>query len=133
MCDDGSDEGDDYCPAKRSRTHVPSREQRLARKTHTRSSVYTRLGYQNSSIIDRKRQALTGGPRVAPNVKRWRGGDQSLRWTTPGLLEAERKFRRMKGYRELEVMSGRLNPQCSCDSCQEHRWRESQLHYQEEV
>jgi hypothetical protein len=35
--------------------------------------------------------------RVARNVKRWREGDQPLRWTATGLLEAEKKFRRIKG------------------------------------
>jgi putative transposase len=48
--------------------------------------------------------------RVARNVKRWRGGDQSLRWTATGLLEAEKKFRKVKGYRELETLHHRLNP-----------------------
>ena len=48
--------------------------------------------------------------RVAHNVKRWRGGDQPLRWTATGLLEAEKKFRRVKGYRELEALRHRLNP-----------------------
>jgi putative transposase len=48
--------------------------------------------------------------RVARNVKRWHGGDQPLRWTATGLLEAERKFRRVKGYRELEVLHRKLNP-----------------------
>jgi putative transposase len=48
--------------------------------------------------------------RVAHNVKRWRGGDQPLRWTATGLLEAEKKFRRVKGYRELEALCHRLNP-----------------------
>ena len=36
--------------------------------------------------------------RVARNVKRWREGNQPLRWTATGLLEAEKKFRRIKGY-----------------------------------
>ena len=35
--------------------------------------------------------------RVARNVKRWRDGNQALRWTATGLLEAEEKFRRIKG------------------------------------
>ena len=29
------------------------------------------------------------------NVKRWREGNQPLRWPATGLLEAERKFRRI--------------------------------------
>ena len=48
--------------------------------------------------------------RVARNVKRWHGGDQPLRWTATGLLEAERKFRRVKGYRELALLHRKLNP-----------------------
>jgi len=48
--------------------------------------------------------------RVARNVKRWRAGDHALRWTATGLLEAERRFRRVKGYRELELLQRKLNP-----------------------
>lgn len=48
--------------------------------------------------------------RVTRNVKRWRGGDQAQRWTATGLLEAEKKFRRVKGYRELEGLHRRMNP-----------------------
>jgi hypothetical protein len=42
--------------------------------------------------------------------KRWREGNQSLRWTAAGLLEAEKKFRRIKGYQELLLWKERLNP-----------------------
>ncbi len=48
--------------------------------------------------------------RVARNVKRWREGDQSLRWTATGLLEAEKRFNRIKGYREIAALNRRLNP-----------------------
>lgn len=48
--------------------------------------------------------------RVARNVKRWHAGDQALRWTATGLLEAEKKFRRVKGYRELAALQSKLNP-----------------------
>ena len=48
--------------------------------------------------------------RVARNVKRWHAGDQSLRWTATGLLEAERKFRKVKGFRELPALQRKLNP-----------------------
>src|SRR5579885_2806699 len=47
--------------------------------------------------------------RVARNVKRWHGGDQPLRWTAAGLLEAEKKFRKVKGYRELTELAAKLN------------------------
>ena len=39
--------------------------------------------------------------RVTRNVKRWRGGDMAKRWTAIGLSEAAKRFRRIKGYREL--------------------------------
>ena len=48
--------------------------------------------------------------KVARNVKRWREGGQALRWTATGLLEAQKKFRRVKGYRELELLHRRMNP-----------------------
>ena len=47
---------------------------------------------------------------VAGRVKRWREGDQPLRWTATGLLEAEKKFRRIKGYQEILLLKERLNP-----------------------
>ncbi len=48
--------------------------------------------------------------KVARNVKRWRAGDHALRWTATGLLEAEMKFHKVKGYRELEILQRKLNP-----------------------
>ena len=36
---------------------------------------------------------------VTRNVKRWQGGDHIARRTAAGLVEAEKKFRRVKGYR----------------------------------
>ena len=48
--------------------------------------------------------------RVARRVTRWHGGDQALRWTATGLLEAEKKFRRVKGFRALAALQRKLNP-----------------------
>jgi transposase-like protein len=48
--------------------------------------------------------------KVARNVKRWRAGHHALRWTATGLLEAEEKFRKGKGYRELEILQRKLSP-----------------------
>ncbi len=39
--------------------------------------------------------------RTSRNVKRWQSGDMCLRWTAAGMLEAERQFRRINGYRDL--------------------------------
>ena len=47
---------------------------------------------------------------VARNVKRWQGGDHIARWTATGLLEAEKKFRKVKGYRQLKELAQKLNP-----------------------
>lgn len=41
---------------------------------------------------------------LARRVKRWRGGMMALRWAVTGILEAEKRFRRIKGYRELPAL-----------------------------
>ncbi len=48
---------------------------------------------------------------VSRNVKRWQGGDHVARWTAAGLLEAEKKFRKVKGFRELKELERILNPE----------------------
>jgi len=42
--------------------------------------------------------------RVSRNVKRWHHGRMALRWAVTGLLEAQKAFRRVKGYRELPAL-----------------------------
>jgi putative transposase len=44
----------------------------------------------------------------ARNVKRWRGGAMALRWTAGGMLDAERSFRRVKGFRALPQLAAAL-------------------------
>jgi len=39
--------------------------------------------------------------RTSRNVKHWSSGDMCLRWTAAGMLEAERQFRKIIGYRHL--------------------------------
>lgn len=41
-------------------------------------------------------------------VKRWRGGDMAQRWAVAALLRAEKKFRRVKGYKELPKLAAVL-------------------------
>jgi transposase-like protein len=43
--------------------------------------------------------------RTSRNVKRWRSGEMCLRWTAVGMLEAERQFRRVIGYRDLAQLA----------------------------
>ena len=39
--------------------------------------------------------------RTQRNVKRWQDGDMRLRWSAAGMIEAERQFRKIIGYRDL--------------------------------
>jgi len=49
---------------------------------------------------------------ITERVKRWRGGDMVQRWAVAALLRAERKFRRVKGYRELPKLALSLQQKC---------------------
>ena len=46
---------------------------------------------------------------VTGNVKRWRDGEMILRWTAAGVLEAEKQFRRVNGYRDLPLLKATLD------------------------
>lgn len=43
--------------------------------------------------------------RTSRNVKRWQSGDMCLRWTAAGMLEAERQFRKIIGYKHLAKLA----------------------------
>ncbi len=43
--------------------------------------------------------------RTSRNVKRWQSGEMALRWTAAGMLEAERQFRKVIGYRDLAKLA----------------------------
>jgi len=45
---------------------------------------------------------------IARRVKRWQGGTMILRWTAAGVLEAERSFRKVAGYRGLPKLVAAL-------------------------
>src|SRR5207237_10907193 len=42
--------------------------------------------------------------RTSRNVKHWSSGEMALRWTAAGMLEAERQFRKIIGYRNLATL-----------------------------
>lgn len=46
---------------------------------------------------------------LTARVKRWRDGDMRLRWCATGLMRAEEKFRRIKGYTELPLLLAALD------------------------
>lgn len=41
---------------------------------------------------------------VSDNVKHWRNGSMILRWTAAGVLEAEKQFRRVNGFHDLQLL-----------------------------
>ncbi len=43
------------------------------------------------------------------NVTRWRDGQMVLRWTAAGMLNAERSFRRTKGYKQIPQLVDALH------------------------
>jgi putative transposase len=46
---------------------------------------------------------------IARRVKHWQGGTMILRWTAAGVLEAERYFRKVAGYRALPSLAAVLH------------------------
>ena len=53
--------------------------------------------------------------RSARNVKRWSSGEMALRWSAAGMLEAERQFRRVIGYRDLAKLAVALEREIGPD------------------
>ncbi len=45
-------------------------------------------------------------------VKRWRDGDMRQRWCVAGLLDAESRFNRVKGHKEIPILIGALQSAC---------------------
>jgi putative transposase len=43
--------------------------------------------------------------RTQRNVKHWSSGEMALRWTAAGMLEAEKQFRKIIGYRDLATLA----------------------------
>ena len=54
--------------------------------------------------------------RYARNVKRWRGGQMIQRRVASALVEAEPRFRRVRGYRDLQHLVSALNAMAPPDS-----------------
>ena len=45
---------------------------------------------------------------IGRRVRRWQGGTMVLRWSAAGVLEAERSFRRIVGYRAMPKLVAAL-------------------------
>ena len=53
---------------------------------------------------------LNGGvERYTRNVKRWRGGQMIQRWVASALLDAEQRFRRVRGHVDMRHLISALN------------------------
>lgn len=48
--------------------------------------------------------------RITRNVKRWRGGPMIRRWVALAMVEAQKKFRRVKGHAHMPVLVAALRP-----------------------
>ena len=57
--------------------------------------------------------AFSVAQNVTCRVKCWREGDMRQRWCVAGLLRAESKFRRVKGYRDVPQLLKALDRLCS--------------------
>ena len=51
--------------------------------------------------LDQRHREPGSVERYTRNVKRWRGGEMIQRWVSAALLEAEGRFRRVRGFRDM--------------------------------
>lgn len=59
---------------------------------------------------------LNGGfKHMARNVKRWRGGSMAERWVVTALIEANGKFRRIRGHQDMRKLLAALRPAAAAD------------------
>ena len=61
---------------------------------------------RSTNIIENLMDSVEGYTR---RVKWWRGGQMIQRWVTSALVEAEPRFRRVRGYRDLRYLVAALD------------------------
>lgn len=65
-----------------------------------------RVSFSTTNLIE---SPFSHARTVMRNVKRWHAGStQTQRWTATALLEAEKRFRRVKGYKSMSVLKSTL-------------------------
>jgi hypothetical protein len=57
--------------------------------------------YYLSTVLDDFSRYIIAWKR---NVKRWQGGSMVVRWVSAAIVEAEKKFRRVHGWRDIEKL-----------------------------
>ena len=65
-----------------------------------------RISLRSTNIIESANSGVRDRTR---NVKRWRDGAQAERWIAAGLLETQKKFRRVRGFHHMSVLVTALN------------------------
>lgn len=66
-----------------------------------------RWGRTNGQVVLGGRK-LGKVQQVSKNVKRWRIGGIAVRWAALGLMEAKKRFRRIKGYSDIPILIAAL-------------------------
>ena len=61
-------------------------------------------GFEQSATSRRVESMISIGRTTMRNVKRWRDGKMIKRWTAAGILEAEKRFYRVQGYRDIPAL-----------------------------
>ena len=61
--------------------------------------LYTKL--RSTNAIENLNSGIVTYSR---NVKRWQGGSMVVRWVSAAIVEAEKKFRRVQGWRDIEKL-----------------------------
>ena len=46
------------------------------------------------------------------NVKRWKNGQMTLRWIAGALSDAKQRFRKLRGHRDMKLLSAALTARC---------------------
>jgi len=64
-----------------------------------------RKSFSTSNLIE---SAFSQGKAVMRNVKRWSNNNQIQRWVATSLLQAEKKFRKIRGYKSMGVLKPAL-------------------------
>ncbi len=60
--------------------------------------------YQKLRTTNAIENLNSGIATYSKNVKRWQGGSMVVRWVSAAIVEAEKKFRRVHGWRDIEKL-----------------------------
>ncbi len=107
---------------------VLDREELVAMMQDSLTSFATEMGLKVATLLRRTlattnpiESAFSVAQNVSRRVKRWREGNIRQRWCVAGLMRAESKFRRVKGYRHLPQLLTALDRLVPGKSLDENR------------